>query len=169
MSGVKGAVKGEQCHSYVHGGTGTRLHNIWLSMRERCNRVHHPHYKDYGGRGITICAEWQDFRSFRDWALSHGYSDDLQIDRIDYNGDYDPNNCRWVTAKEQQNNKRNNRRVEYQGNAYTITQLAEFAGLSKTTLKERLNAGWPVDEAVEKPVRMRTRGYRMSRMEEVTE
>lgn len=162
MSGTKGIHSGKDNNLYVHGGTGTRIHNIWLSMRERCNRVNHPWYKAYGGRGIKICEEWDDFSKFRKWAMANGYSNELTIDRIDCNGNYEPNNCRWATMKEQQNNKRNNRIIEYKGKKYTLTQLAEKIGINKTTLKERLNAGWSVDDAVERPVRKRTKGWRQS-------
>ena len=162
MSGVKGMCSGKESRFYVHGGTGTRLHKIWLSMRERCNRRKHPYYKNYGGRGIVVCNEWDEFTAFREWAYENGYSDELTIDRIDNNGNYEPSNCRWVTVKEQQNNKRNNRRITYQGETYTLTQLAEKIGMNKTTLKERLNMGWSVEDAVERPVRLRTRGYRPS-------
>lgn len=162
MSGIKGIHTGKDCNLYVHGGTGTRLHKIWLSMRERCYRVNHTYYKNYGGRGIKICDEWQTFEPFRDWAMSHGYADNLTIDRIDYDGDYSPDNCRWSTMKEQQNNKRSNRVVAYRGKKYTLTELAEKSGLKKTTLKERLNMGWSVEDAVNRPVRLRTRGWRMS-------
>lgn len=162
MSGVKGMNSGEKSVLYIHGGTGTRLFKIWSSMRERCYRKSHMHYRDYGGRGIGICDAWNDFAVFREWALTNGYADDLSIDRIDFNGNYSPDNCRWVTMKEQQNNKRSNRLVEYRGKTYTLTQLAEKSGLNKTTLKERLNMGWCVEDAVNRPVRLRTRGWRMS-------
>lgn len=162
MSGIKGIHSGKESTLYVHGGTGTRIHNIWLSMRERCNRVNHPWYKAYGGRGIKICEEWNDFSKFRQWAMINGYSDELTIDRIDYNKGYEPNNCRWATMKEQQNNKRSNRIIEYKCKRYTLTQLAEKIGINKTTLKERLNAGWSVNDAVERPVRKRTKGWRQS-------
>lgn len=162
MSGIKGIHSGKDSNLYVHGCTGTRLHNIWLSMRERCNRVKHPWYQAYGGRGIKICEEWDDFSKFRKWAMANGYSNELTIDRIDCNGNYEPNNCGWATMKEQQNNKRNNRIIEYKGERYTLTQLAEKIGINKTTLRERLNAGWSVDDAVERPVRKQTKGWRQS-------
>ncbi len=94
----------------THGGGGTRLYTIWKAMKARCYNLKAEKYKDYGGRGITICPEWKnDFSAFRDWALSSGYTDDLSIDRIDVDGNYEPLNCRWATAKEQRHNRRDSK------------------------------------------------------------
>lgn len=92
-----------------HGKSGTRLHRIWKAMKTRCSNPNFHQYRDYGGRGITVCEEWeQSFESFHEWAIAHGYTDELTIDRINNDLGYCPQNCRWATRKEQNLNKRNN-------------------------------------------------------------
>lgn len=99
----------------THGGKGTRLYRVWLGMRERCSNPKHSSYPLYGGRGISVCDEWnRDYALFREWALANGYDDkakrgDCTLDRIDTNGCYCPENCRWVSMLIQSNNRRNHK------------------------------------------------------------
>lgn len=130
-----------------HGDTGTRLFVIWANMKQRCLNPNSDCYHHYGGRGITICQEWLDsYESFRGWALAHGYRDDLSIDRINVNGDYSPDNCRWATAKEQGSNKRNNVRITYKNENHTINEWSEITGISRQTISDRYRKGYPLED-----------------------
>ena len=113
---AKAAGKARGLQLRKHGGSGTRLYNVWKSMRQRCGNPKDTSYKDYGGRGIGICEAWSDYSAFRDWAMSHGYDPDASfgectIDRIDVNGNYEPSNCQWVDEKAQANNRRPRKKV----------------------------------------------------------
>lgn len=129
------------------GDCGTRLCTIYRGMLNRCFNSKAAYYQRYGGRGITVCKEWVDsYLAFKEWALSSGYSDNLKIDRIDNDGNYEPNNCRWATDKEQNNNKSDNHYVQYQGKTYTISQLAECLGIPRDALNSRIRRNWKEED-----------------------
>lgn len=121
---------------------GTRIYREWMSIHRRCNNPNTEDYqKWYGSKGIKVCSEWDDFQTFYDWAMMNGYRDDLTIDRIDVNGNYCPENCRWITLKEQANNKSNVYRIEINGEVHTITEWAEITGLPRSTIHLRYHSG----------------------------
>lgn len=127
----------------------TRIYHIWRHMKERCYNKNYKRYSDYGGRGITICDEWKnDFAAFYNWAITNGYADDLTIDRIDVNGNYESSNCRWVDMKTQQNNRRNNHLVTVNGVTYTIAEWSKITGLNHNTIYGRLKRGWTEYDAI---------------------
>lgn len=142
----------------VHGGSHSRLFRIWSGMKTRCYNKHATNYKDYGGRGITMCSEWAaNFAPFRLWALENGYADNLSIDRIDNNRGYSPDNCRWASAKQQNNNRRSNTKVEYNGEIHSVSEWAEIIGIASDTLLHRLNCGrFSIEQALTLP-KMRRR------------
>lgn len=133
----------------THRETGNRIYRIWQNMKDRCLNQKCKDYGNYGARGITVCNEWESsYISFRDWALSNGYKDNLTLDRINNNGNYEPSNCRWATVKEQSRNTRVNRKVELNGKEYCVIELAEMSGLDKNVIKYRLDHGYTPYEAV---------------------
>lgn len=114
-----------------HGMSKTRIYGIYLGMIDRCyDSVHCGSYHYYGGRGISICEEWDEFINFYNWAMANGYEETLTIDRIDNDGNYEPNNCRWVTMAVQESNKRTNHYIEFNGEKMTMSQCAKMNGVS---------------------------------------
>lgn len=132
-----------------HGMTKTRLHTIWRQMRRRCTDPKHSRYHRYGKRGITYCDEWNSFENFRDWALTHGYSDDKSIDRIDNDKNYCPENCTWSTPKEQARN----RSTSHYEHGKTLAEWAELLNVDYRILQQRISYGLTLEEALTKPVR----------------
>ena len=145
--------------SYKHGDTGTRLFRIWVHMRGRCNNPTDKRYADYGGRGISITKEWDEYIAFKKWALQNGYSNNLTIDRIDNNGNYCPDNCRWVTNKVQCNNRRSNRIITIDGITMNEREWAEYLQIPRYILSTRLHRGMSEEEAIKTPVRTNINGH----------
>lgn len=134
-----------------HGLSGTRLHRIWHSMYCRCYYPSTNQYKNYGGRGIKVCEEWkhiEGFLNFYNWAVKNGYQENLTLDRIDVNGNYEPTNCRWITYKEQGNNRTNNVYYTFKNETKTSKQWCDEYGISQTTLNDRLKRGWTLEQAL---------------------
>lgn len=138
----------------THGGAGTRLYRIWKNMRARCNRVSHPQYAEYGGAGIKICAQWEDFAAFREWALENGYAADLSIDRKENELGYDPGNCRWATDLTQSENRRFVHRAP-DGRPWSA--IAREHGIPVTVMHNRIFTGWPIESAATLPKGSRLR------------
>lgn len=139
-----------------HGDSHTRLHNIWSGMRARCYIATDYHYPWYGGRGIQMCEEWiNDYPAFKRWAVANGYRSDLSIDRINNDGPYSPDNCRWVDQTVQSNNTRRNHRVEIAGEVKTLADWSRVSGISPSTVRRRLLRGWSAEAAVYTPVQSR--------------
>ncbi|MGE6612526.1 hypothetical protein ACQKFG_18590 [Peribacillus sp. NPDC076916] len=137
----------------THGMSDTRLYDIWIAMKSRCENPKNTNYHHYGGREIKVCNEWREFENFMEWALNNGYTDELSIDRIDVNGDYEPSNCQWVTQKVQMNNTRRTKKLTYDGVTMSLTMWAEEVGISQQTLTQRIKSGWSIDKALTTPTR----------------
>lgn len=142
-----------------HNKSQTKLYDVWTNMKQRCNNPKNPRYKNYGGRGIKICDEWNDFNNFYTWANQNGYDETLNInkkqctlDRIDVNGDYEPSNCRWISNKEQQNNKTDTVFYEYNGERHTISEWADLYNLPLGNLKSRISKGWDIKKILEQHI-----------------
>lgn len=138
----------------VHGFYGTSIYKTWQGIKRRCYYTNFKDYKNYGARGVLVCDEWKnDFINFYNWAITNGYKEGLTIDRIDVNGDYEPNNCRWVTTKIQNRNKRNCIFITYKNNTYCLGEWAERLNINYNTLNARIKKyKWNIEKAFETPV-----------------
>jgi hypothetical protein len=127
----------------VPGGSRKGLYRVWYSMLMRCNNENNKDFHNYGARGISVCKEWQNsYEAFYHWATQSGYRQGLTLDRIDNDGNYSPENCRWATWKQQHNNKRSNKKIKYGGKLFTEATLADHIGIGKATLRRRIELGW---------------------------
>jgi hypothetical protein len=161
---VTGRTKSCGCHklevlrlkgkNLKHGDCGTSLHHRWNGIISRCYNKNNVSYYRYGGRGVDMCDEWRnDYLKFKEWALKNNYKENLQIDRIDNNGNYEPNNCRWVTGIVNANNKSNNLFITYDGQRKTLSNWAKILGINKSTLQTRITRKkWSVKRAFEQPI-----------------
>lgn len=141
-----------------HNGSGTRLYRIWSGMHSRCYNSDIPQYQRYGGRGISVCAEWRDFSVFKQWAESNGYSSELTLDRIDNYGDYSPQNCRWATKKKQANNTSKTTKVEWNGVEKSLGEWADVVNIPRQVLWKRIKLrNWSVEKALTTP--LKNNGY----------
>lgn len=140
-------------HKKTHGDTNTRLYNIWSTMKQRTSNPNTINYELYGGKGVRCCDDWNSYEAFKEWALCNGYADGLTLDRIDSGGDYCPNNCRWADWYVQQNNRRNNHLITFNGETKTMSQWARAVGLSPKTLARRINdKHWSIEKALTTPL-----------------
>lgn len=149
-------IHGDNCR----GKESARLYRIWRGMRGRCKYDTQISYPHYGGRGIQVCLEWlNSYPAFRDWATSHGYADNLSIDRKDVNGNYTPDNCQWVTEKQQCNNRRSNVTYDLNGESKTIAEWADIYGVNDSFLRQRVcRDGLSLKDALTRPVRRCSHG-----------
>lgn len=151
-----------------HGGRKDRLYLVWMDMRRRCNDPKNENYFRYGGRGIKVDEAFNEYADFKAWAYANGYDDtakhgDCTIDRIDVNGNYSPDNCRWVNLVVQANNRRSNAIITYNGKSMTRSQWEKELGFKKGTLAWRINAGW----TVERMLTQRPEEYQANRKKKV--
>lgn len=139
-----------------HGLSNTRIYGILSDMKKRCYNENSDAYKYYGGRGIRVCSEWlgeNGIVNFYNWAMNNGYEDHLTIERIDVDGNYDPNNCKWATIEEQNKNKTNKHSVTINGETKSVAEWSEISGVAHDTLLFRIKSGWK-NEKLLNPVRM---------------
>lgn len=150
-----------ESHNRIHGMTKTDIHNKWLQIKQRCLDKNYKAYQNYGAVGITICDEWKnDFVAFMNWSYQHGYKEGLSLDRIDNEKGYCPENCRWVTWKDQCNNRKNNINVTYQGKTQTLKQWCDELNLNYQLIYSRIkNTGLTFQEAITSKIPEETNHY----------
>lgn len=137
---------GQMTSTHFHGMSNHPLYNMWRGMIGRCDYTSNAWHKNYGGRGISVCPQWYDFRVFSKWALSNGWSAGLQIDREENDGNYCPDNCRFVTRTKNMRNCRSNRLLTFEGQTQPVSEWAEQTGMNADTIRSRLRRGWTPEQ-----------------------
>lgn len=132
--------------SLIHGQSRKRIHNIWWAVYSRCCDVNSSGYHIYGAVGKTLCEPWKEFINFYEWSINNGYSEKLTIDRKDNSKGYSPDNCRWISMKDQQRNRTNNRYLTINGSTKLLCEWAEETGISYATILSRIKRGWSEDK-----------------------
>lgn len=125
-----------------------RLYRIWANMKQRCANPKSKDFKYYGAKGVCVCAEWEDFETFFYWAISHGYKDGLTIERIDNDGDYCPNNCKWIPKHRQNSNTSRTKRYVMYGKVFTLAEICRIYGVSRSTVASRMKKGIPLEKSI---------------------
>lgn len=147
-----------KAHHVTHGLGKPTTFSHWVNMKTRCLNKNNVKYKSYGGRGINICDEWLSFENFHYWAINNGFREDLTLERIDVNGNYEPNNCTWITMEQQAKNKRNVVNYTFNGKTMNINEWTKYLGFGKETIRARLKRGWTIEESLSKPLKKRGGG-----------
>lgn len=154
---TSGSAKSCNCWKRTHnlGSKNLRLYGIWIKMRNRCYNENNNRYHRYGGRGITVCSEWHDYANFYNWANSNGYTDELTIERIDNDKNYCPENCTWITLKEQGYNKSTNYNLTAFGETKTLTEwsIDNRCSVNSGVISKRIRNGYSIEDAITTPSR----------------
>lgn len=140
---------GKNLNTTTHGLSYSRLNSIWRGIKKRCLNKHCKAFPKYGGKGVKIYPDWEkDFISFYNWSMANGYKDNLTIDRIDNNGNYEPSNCRWIDLKAQQRNRTNNKLIAYKGENRILSEWCEILNLNYEKIRQRIYKGIPFEKAI---------------------
>jgi hypothetical protein len=142
-----------------HGMSDTKIYKVWSSMKQRCLNENDKAYKNYGGRGITVCNEWHEFEPFYEWAVNNGYKEGLTLERVDNDGDYCPKNCTWITKSKQSSNTRNCIELTYKGKTKIMKEWAEELNIPYSVLQHRIYRGWDTEKALSTPIKPSNRRH----------
>lgn len=153
-----GCVKKDR-HPQSHGQSKGKLYAVWVAMKKRCENANSHDYVRYGGRGICVCDEWKTYEPFYNWAMNNGYLEGLELDRVDNDGNYCPENCRWTTHREQCRNRSTNIWIEYNGKKLSPREWSKITGIPDATIRARLQCGWTSEEAILVPYKMKRKAY----------